>query len=296
MTRSTRLLAALAVAILLAACQGAAATPTPSITQPPSTATSAASPSIAPSASAATSSATPSGQAAWSLVAIGDSSTTGSGDPTGVGWVGAYADAIKGGTGHEVVVTNAARNGSSSADWVAAVKSDPGLRSQLEQADIVAIGLGGSELNAGDDAFASGSCKDVACYDAPLETWTTNLEAIVAEVARIRAGKPTAIRAITMMNGLTGAEDVIPPFLASVATKVGVYQAHGFNKATCAILEAHDGACADLLTAFNGPDGTGDAYATGLMNKEDCCYPSTKGQALIGQLLYQTGLAPLSGG
>lgn len=45
--------------------------------------------------------------------------------------------------------------------------------------------------------------------------------------------KPTALRAITMMNGLTGAEDVIPPFLASVATKVGVYQARGFNKATC---------------------------------------------------------------
>ena len=103
-------------------------------------------------------------------------------------------------------MTNVARNGSSSADWVAAVKEDAGLRSQLAQADIVAIGLGGSELNAGDDAFASGSCKDVACYDAPLEAWKTNLEGIVAEVARIRADKPTAIRAITMMNGLTGAK------------------------------------------------------------------------------------------
>lgn len=293
MTRSTRLPPALAVAILLAACQGAAASPAPSVAPPPSTATSATSPSMAPSPSSATSSATPSGSAAWSLVAIGDSSTTGSGDPSGVGWVGAYANAIHDGTGHEVTVTNVARNGSSSADWVAAVKEDAGLRSQLAQADIVAIGLGGSELNAGDDAFASGSCKDVACYDAPLETWKTNLEGIVAEVARIRADKPTAIRAITMMNGLTGAEDVIPPFLASVATKVGVYQARGFNKATCEILEAHDGACVDLLTAFNGPDGTGDAYATGLMSK--CCYPSTKGQALMGQLLYETGLAPLSG-
>lgn len=294
MTRSTRLLPPLAMAILLAACQGAAATPAPSITQPSSAATSAGSPTIAPEPSAATSSATPSGTAAWSLVAIGDSSTTGSGDPTGVGWVGAYANAIHDGTGHEVAVTNAAQNGSSSADWAAAVMDDAGLRAQLEHADIVAIGLGGSELNAGDDAFASGSCKDVACYDAPLQTYKTNLEAIVAEVARIRAGKPTVIRGITMMNGLTGAEDMIPPFLASVATKVGVYQAHGFNKATCEILEAHDGACADLLTAFNGPDGSGDAYATGLMNKQDCCYPSTKGQALIGQLLYQIGLAPLS--
>ncbi len=294
MTRSIRLLPIMAAAILLAACQGATTNPVPSIA--PSTATPAPSPPIAPSPSAAAAVATPSGPAAWSLVAIGDSSTTGSGDPTGLGWVGAYANAIKDGTGHEVTVANVARNGSSSGDWVAAVKSDPGLRSKLEQADIVAIGLGGSELNAGDDALASGSCQDVKCYDAPLERWNTNLDEIVAEVARIREGKPTVIRAITMMNGLTGAEDVIPPFLDSVATKVGVYQAHGFNKATCEILEAHGGACVDLLTAFNGPDGTGDPYATGLMNKKDCCYPSTKGQALIGQLLYETGLAPLSGG
>ena len=206
--------------------------------------------------------------------------------------MGAYADAIHDGTGHEVSVTNVARNGSSSADWVAAVRDDPGLRSQLEQADIVAIGLGGSELNAGDDAFASGSARTSRATTRRWSTWKTNLEGIVAEVAGIRAGKPTAIRAITMMNGLTGAEDVIPPFLASVATKVGVYQAHGFNKATCEILKAHGGACVELLTAFNGPDGTGDAYATGLMSK--CCYPSTKGQALIGQLLYELGLAPLS--
>ncbi len=296
MTTSIRLLPAIAMAILLTGCQGAAATPAPTIAPSPSLATPSASPSTASSPSAGAGASTPSGPGAWSLVAIGDSSSTGSGDPTGLGWVGAYANAIKNGTGHDVTVTNLARNGSSSANWVAAVKNEAAVRSQLEQADIIAIGLGGSELNAGDDAFASGSCKDVACYDAPLETWKTNLDDIAIEVAGIRDGKPTVIRAITLMNALTGAEDVIPPFLASVATKVGVYQAHGFNKATCDILEAHGGACADLLTAFNGPDGTGDAYATGLMNKADCCYPSSKGQALIGQLLYQTGLAPLSGG
>ena len=102
MTCSTRPLAVLAMAILLGACGGAAATPAPSsINTPPSTVTSAAPSSMAPSPSASTPSGTPSGQAAWSLVAIGDSSTTGSGDPTGVGWVGAYAKAIHDGTGHE---------------------------------------------------------------------------------------------------------------------------------------------------------------------------------------------------
>ncbi len=36
-----------------------------------------------------------------------------------------------------------------------------------------------------------------------------------------------------------------------------------------------------------------NAYVKGLMNKQQCSYPSAKGQQLIAQLLLQTGLAPL---
>ena len=55
----------------------------------------------------------------------------------------------------------------------------------------------------------------------------------------------------------------------------------------------HRGRCADVLRAFNGPDGTENAYAKGLMNHTDCCYPNGKGQQLIAQLLFETGLNPL---
>jgi hypothetical protein len=48
-----------------------------------------------------------------------------------------------------------------------------------------------------------------------------------------------------------------------------------------------------VLRAFNGPDGTENAYRKGLMNHVDCCYPSGKGQQLIAQLLFKTGLKPL---
>jgi hypothetical protein len=55
----------------------------------------------------------------------------------------------------------------------------------------------------------------------------------------------------------------------------------------------YDGKCIDVLRAFNGPRGTRDAYKTGLLNHEDCCYPSAKGQQLMAELLVKTGLSPL---
>lgn len=109
----------------------------------------------------------------------------------------------------------------------------------------------------------------------------------------VRAGKPTVVRAITMPNVLTGAEDEIPAFLSEIATEVGIYQARGFNAATCEAMEAHGGACIDVLAAINGPDGSENGYAAGLLNLEDCCYPNERGHRLIAELLYDTGLAPL---
>ena len=55
----------------------------------------------------------------------------------------------------------------------------------------------------------------------------------------------------------------------------------------------YGGKCIELLKRFNGPQGTGNAYKTGLLNHDHCCYPSAKGQQLMAQLLYQTGLAPV---
>jgi hypothetical protein len=55
----------------------------------------------------------------------------------------------------------------------------------------------------------------------------------------------------------------------------------------------YGGRCIDVLHAFNGPNGTANAYEKGLLSLEDCCYPSAKGQRLMAKLLLRTGLAPL---
>jgi hypothetical protein len=92
---------------------------------------------------------------------------------------------------------------------------------------------------------------------------------------------------------LTGAEDVIPPFLAPIATRIGAYLARNANRSICEVMAEYGGRCIDVLEAFNGADGTRNAYTTGLLNHEDCCYPSAKGHQLIAELLFETGLAPV---
>ncbi len=222
-----------------------------------------------------------------SVLALGDSETTGSGDPTGVGWAGRYAKLIK------AHLTNLAQEGKTSQQLLSDVRSDPAARKAIENAQVILFGIGGADLNAGDDNFASGKCRAEACYAPVLKSFARNFDATVATVKQLRGSKPTVLRAITQPNVLTGAEDVIPPFLKPVATKVGVYQARTAQAAICQVMAKYGGKCIELQKRFNGPQGTGNAYKTGLLNHDDCCYPSAKGQQLMAQLLYQTGLAPV---
>jgi len=224
------------------------------------------------------------------LVALGDSESTGHGDPTGRGWVVYYGELIGSSTGQAVEVRNLAEDGMTTEALLDRIRTDDAVRTAISEADVVAIGMGGNELNMGDAAMEAGSCEDTDCYDQPVELYRTNLDAIAVEIENIRAGQPTVLRAIGSPNALTGAEDLIPPFLKPVATKVGVYEARLLDTATCKVMAAHHGACAALLKAFNGPDGTQNAYALGLLNLDDCCYPTEAGQRLIAKVLFNTGL------
>jgi lysophospholipase L1-like esterase len=226
------------------------------------------------------------------LVSLGDSSATGSGDETGHGWVQRYADLVSEETGREVLVVARAENGTTTDALVAEVENSDVLREEIGTADIVVVGAGGADLNAADDEWAAGRCSGSPCYEEVLAGYEANIDELAAAVAELRADQPTVLRAISGPNVLTGAEEVIPPFLADQATEVGVFVAKAQRESTCAALRAHGGECIDVLTAFNGADGTSDAYATGLMNLEECCYPSGKGQQLMAELLMETGIEP----
>jgi hypothetical protein len=201
---------------------------------------------------------------------------------------------VQTGTGRTIAASNLAEGGKTSAALLTEVRSDARVRAAIAAADIVVLGIGGGDLNEGDAVLQAGGCNGKACYEGTIAAFTTNIAAIAAEIAKLRTGKPTVLRAITLPNVLPGAEDVIPSFLVPVAAEVGPYEALGLRDATCGAMTTNGGQCIDAVTAFNGPRADMDASKSGLLNHVDCCYPSEKGQALMAQLLYATGLAPLA--
>jgi lysophospholipase L1-like esterase len=223
------------------------------------------------------------------VVALGDSDATGRGDPTGQGWAGRYAALVHQATGSPVHVTNLAVDGKTSDVLLAEVRSDPATRQALRGAQVVLLGIGGADLNRGDEDLQAGQCTGRACYTQLLRQFGRNFDATVATV-RQQAGRSALIRAISLPNGYPGAGNAIPPFATS---GVSLYQAVTEKTIVCGAVRKHGGDCIDVVRAFNGASGTGDAYHAGLMTKDPCCYPSAQGQQLMARLLYRLGLGPL---
>jgi len=226
----------------------------------------------------------------WHIVALGDSDATGEGDPTRLGWVGRYARLLRQKLGLKVVVTNLARNGKTSSVLLSEMRSDPTTRGAVKKAHIVLIGIGGADLGAGDARLEAGDCKGDACYAADLRRFGRNLDATTALVRKLRSSRQAVLRAITLPNVIPGAEDVVPPFITQ---EIGVYQATTLKQYICGAMAKHRGRCVDAFGAFNGADGTQNAYAKGWLTKAPCCYPSGKGQQVMAELVFKTGLAPL---
>ena len=226
----------------------------------------------------------------WHIVALGDSDATGAGDTTGVGWVERYARLLRHRVHAKIDVINLAENGKTSDQLLSEIRTDPATRRQVNHATIVLFGIGGADLNTGDERLQAGRCRGRACYAPVLRRFARNFEETVAMARKLRGSRPTILRAITLPNALPGARDVIPPF---ITPELSLYQVRGEKQAICHAMAEHEGRCVDLLRAFNGKSGTENAYEKGLMNHDDCCYPSAEGQQTIAELMMRTGLSPL---
>src|SRR5215471_10789335 len=117
---------------------------------------------------------------AVSVVAIGDSDATGIGDATSRGWVGRYGDLLEAKLGRPVVVDNRAVEGQTSAQLRSDLRQNDALQQELAGADVVLIGIGGADLNAGDDALSAGKCNGKGCYTKILRGFDANISAIAS--------------------------------------------------------------------------------------------------------------------
>lgn len=227
----------------------------------------------------------------WRVVVLGDSGANGSGDPTRLGWGGRYGRLLQQKLGVRVVVTNLAREGKSSSSLLQELRSNATTRAAVKAADIVLVGSTvGAHLNRADSNLEARRCKGEACYAAELKAWGRDYARVVSTAVALRGTKKTVVRGVTEPNVVPGAQGVVPPFLT---VELGLYQAKIIRGKVCATMRALQARCIDVLTAFNGASGTGNAYKTGLMNKQECCYASGLGQQRIAELLFKTGLAPL---
>lgn len=231
-----------------------------------------------------------SGHATVHIVALGDSDATGIGDSTGRGWVGRYGELAKRKLNAPVTVDNRAIEGQTSDQLRTSIAGDNSLQHTLSTADIVLVGIGGADLNAGDDALSAGQCKGWRCYAPILRRFRQNLDAIATEIRRLAPG--ALLRAMSLPNGFPGAGSAFPPFATA---RLSRFQAKAERAAVCHAMQANNGRCIDVIRAFNGANANGDAYARGLMTKDPCCYPSAKGQQLIAHLLIATGLVGVHG-
>src|SRR5262249_10161921 len=153
------------------------------------------------------------GKPAVSVVAIGDSDATGIGDATSRGWGGRSGDLLKAKLGRPVVGDNRAVGGQTSAQLRSALRQDDALQHEVAGAGVVLNGIGGADLNAGDDALSAGACTGRVCYTKILRRFDANISSIASEIRHLAPG--ALVRAMSLPNAFPGAGAVIPPFITA---------------------------------------------------------------------------------
>jgi hypothetical protein len=95
------------------------------------------------------------------IVALGDSQTTGHGDPTRVRWVGRRARLLTSKVGLQVQTSNLARDGTTSADLLSDLRSDATIRAAVKRAEIV---LSGSPVPTSTPEMTSSGPRQVHAF------------------------------------------------------------------------------------------------------------------------------------
>jgi lysophospholipase L1-like esterase len=230
-------------------------------------------------------------------VAIGDSLPYGQRDCGGCPtFIVLFGKALARATGAQVEVRNLSEHtGIDSSDLRAELVTSLRLRSVVAAADVVTVTIGHNDppWNSYDDSCdATGGYPDAhwakynsACLTSNVARYAMNLDAILKEVRRLRAGKATLVRVTNDYDDLIGDPQVPTSAYPIVKRFVDAY-----GKRTCRIARKYGAVCIDTYHAFNGPAGTRDA---GPWLGPDHTHPNARGHRLIAQLLVRAGFAPL---
>lgn len=270
--------------LLLAACQ-ATGSPAASVEVP--------SPSPTPAATERAS-AEPAG---LNLVTIGDSIPYAQDDCGGCpSFTTLFSQGIEQATGRQIEAQNLSTHDNlTGKQLVERIRTDQPIRTALASADVVIVSIGHYDTpwNSVDDPCDgdNGNQLNWSSYTGPCvvqlaQRHGEELGAILSEITALRAGRPTAVRVLSIYNDQNGYAQAPPESIEPVFEVVDA-----FHAVTCPVAEAHGAGCVDVYRSFNGPDGRG---AAGDLLAGDYTNPSAKGQQRIADLLTESGLAPLA--
>jgi lysophospholipase L1-like esterase len=214
----------------------------------PSAVDSTPSPTVGSTPSPAVGS-TPPGET-WSLVALGDSVPSGSNcDCTPYPQLSA-SSLTRGGT-RQVVVSNDAVGGYTTADVLTQLRTDAAVASDVAGADVVEIEIGANDVSYG------GPCgTSVSCYQPMIRTTERNLAEIVTQVQQLANSRPVLVVLLDYWNVWLGGRYADAKGSAYVAAGVAVTDQ--INTAVKGTAGRTGAAYVDLRAAFKGPGYAAD--------------------------------------
>ena len=269
---------------------------TPSPSTPLSTSTSTSAPSNVATSPPVVTTSDPAG---LTLVALGDSIPFNSNsDCSGcVGYVDQYKDAIAKATGKSVKVANlSSHNGLTSAGLLHDL-NDPNVRASVAAADVITVSIGFNDapMLVNDDPCdgAAGDTKlelyTDACINDWADTFARRFKIILDDIKDLRGDKPTLLTVINIYDQWLGFSQNSADINAHIAVVKTLLERQ--NAGICRVAADHGALCADLHSAFNGPNHD---QPSGTLLGPDYAHPSQAGNDLIAKTLAQLGFTPLA--
>ena len=246
------------VALIVATC----ATTRQAAPQATSTETGAAPLAVAPAPASPKPTSTPlsapdpTATPAFRLLGLGDS-VAGAGHCAGCrSYVLVFGDLAARALDEAVATTNLGSNNDLGSDGLLAmVMSNRSVRDEVARSDLVTIDIGWNDWQG--PCFWDGLTDCLKRGQARAER---NVDGTLAEITKLRAGRPTAVRVVTYADPYVGDPDTPAAFeFASTPENVATFEQaftqalHDYNAMLCRVAQAHEAACVDLVPAFNGP-------------------------------------------